>query len=87
MEKGKRLCRHASVAVHAVEGGYRAHCLRCGALSPVRKERESALRAVLNPAGERSVRASSSYYEQDESLSAPLRKRMVRTLRQKAGEG
>jgi hypothetical protein len=42
------VCRHhAPVVVNAVEGGHRAHCLRCGAIGPVRERREAAWRAIL----------------------------------------
>lgn len=42
------LCSHDArrVMVHPVEGGYRAHCLRCGALGRVRESSEAALEAI-----------------------------------------
>jgi hypothetical protein len=42
------LCGHGTrrVMVHAVEGGHRAHCLRCGALGKVRESPEAALGAI-----------------------------------------
>lgn len=42
------LCNHDArrVMVHPVEGGYRAHCLRCGALGRVQESSRAALEAV-----------------------------------------
>ena len=41
-------CKHVSpVVVNAVEGGgRRAHCLRCGAIGPVRETTEAARQAI-----------------------------------------
>ena len=50
----KSICGHAAdrLVVHAVEGGHRAHCLRCGAIGPVRRDRTTARRSIptgINP--------------------------------------
>lgn len=50
------VCGHegSRVMVHPVEGGYRAHCLQCGELGPVRESRERARRTIS--ATDRTVR-------------------------------
>ena len=47
-ELAKSICAHATdrLVVHAVAGGHRAHCLRCGAIGPVCRGRANARRAV-----------------------------------------
>ena len=44
----KSICGHAAdrLVVHAVAGGHRAHCLRCGAIGPVRRDRAAARKAM-----------------------------------------
>lgn len=44
----KNICGHSTdrLVVHAVEGGYKAHCLCCGAIGPVRHDRATAREAI-----------------------------------------
>ncbi len=43
----KAICRHTTgVIVHAVEGGYRSHCLTCGKVGPVCKSPRATREAL-----------------------------------------
>lgn len=44
----KSICGHSTdrLVVHAVEGGHRAHCLCCGTIGPVRRDRAAARGAI-----------------------------------------
>ena len=51
-------CKHVSpVMVNAVEGGgHRAHCLRCGAIGPVRETTDAARQAISSREGHADLR-------------------------------
>jgi hypothetical protein len=46
----RSLCTHTSHSVvHPVDGGHRAHCLKCGMVGPLRKDRKEARWAIWCP--------------------------------------
>lgn len=51
LKRIRSICTHAGRSVvHPVEGGHRAHCLKCGLVGPLCESREDARWAIL-PSG------------------------------------